>query len=375
MRILAVAECYPPVLGSDRRITELLRRLGPSFEVTLLVAPLLRESSGHTGPRDGFTVIQLPGPVSPTLATAPGRFIIHLLRSLARRPAAGCDVVIANYPSVTTGVIAFVLACVASKPFVVDFNDLIAQYAADLLGLKDRWLLGILYRVQSFLLGKADAIVIVTQGLGSYLPVSAQRRPIAVIPNGVDTSRFVVQGNPRPRTDSFRLLYAGRYEPWAGSSLLEKLGHEIARRKWNAEICVAGSGGPGRPIPRLTFLGALPHEHIPALLSGADAVLVPFPAGPTSDAASPLKLFEAWAAGRPTLASDVAGVREVARDGEDTLLLPPDDPNAWADALGRLMADPDLRTRLGRAAREAALRSTWDRRAEAFADVLRRVAS
>jgi glycosyltransferase involved in cell wall biosynthesis len=123
----------------------------------------------------------------------------------------------------------------------------------------------------------------------------------------------------------------------------------------------------------LRFLGALPPGEIPALLASSDAVLVPFPPGLTSDAASPLKLFEAWAAGRPTLASDVAGVREVARDGQDTVLLSPGDIKGWADAVESLAADGPRGRRLGEGAREAAARSSWENRAAAFAKLLREV--
>ncbi len=66
----------------------------------------------------------------------------------------------------------------------------------------------------------------------------------------------------------------------------------------------------------------------------------------------PKALLEAAACGRPMIAADVSGCREIVRDGVTGLLVPPGDAGGLADALERLARDPDLRRRLGAAARE-----------------------
>lgn len=65
----------------------------------------------------------------------------------------------------------------------------------------------------------------------------------------------------------------------------------------------------------------------------------------------PKALLEAAASGRPMVATDVPGCREVVRHGETGLLVPPRDPAALADALARLAGDAELRRRLGASAR------------------------
>jgi glycosyltransferase involved in cell wall biosynthesis len=66
----------------------------------------------------------------------------------------------------------------------------------------------------------------------------------------------------------------------------------------------------------------------------------------------PMTLMEAAACGRPLVATDVPGCRDIARPGVTGLLVPPDDPAALADAIERLARDPDLRRRFATAGRQ-----------------------
>jgi glycosyltransferase involved in cell wall biosynthesis len=65
----------------------------------------------------------------------------------------------------------------------------------------------------------------------------------------------------------------------------------------------------------------------------------------------PKSLLEAAACGRPIVATDVPGCREIALSGVNALLVPPDDPRALAEAIGRLADDAALRQRFGAAGR------------------------
>jgi glycosyltransferase involved in cell wall biosynthesis len=68
----------------------------------------------------------------------------------------------------------------------------------------------------------------------------------------------------------------------------------------------------------------------------------------------PLSLLEAAACGRPLVATDVPGCRDVARPGVNAFLVPLDNVQALADAIDRLALDPDLRCNFGKASRELA---------------------
>jgi len=80
---------------------------------------------------------------------------------------------------------------------------------------------------------------------------------------------------------------------------------------------------------------------------------------------SPLKVYEYMAAGLPVVASRVGQLQKLIEPGVNGLLVPPGDTAALAAALGRLQSDPQLRLRLGQAARAAVIRQhTWDAVAE-----------
>ena len=65
----------------------------------------------------------------------------------------------------------------------------------------------------------------------------------------------------------------------------------------------------------------------------------------------PKSLLEAAACGRPIVATDVPGSREIARQGVNALLVPPDDPQALADAIVQLASDAGLRRAYGESGR------------------------
>jgi glycosyltransferase involved in cell wall biosynthesis len=85
---------------------------------------------------------------------------------------------------------------------------------------------------------------------------------------------------------------------------------------------------------------------------------------------SPLKLFDYMAAGAPIVASEMPTVREVLADGDNSLLVAPEDPGALAAAIRRLLVNPGLADRLRRTAFEQVQSYTWDARAARIIEAL-----
>jgi glycosyltransferase involved in cell wall biosynthesis len=97
---------------------------------------------------------------------------------------------------------------------------------------------------------------------------------------------------------------------------------------------------PQRDAHRIRFLGV--RSDVPELLAASDILCFP---STVPHFARPV--IEASAMGLPVIASDLGGPRELVRHEETGILVPPADSAALADAMKRLIADPDLREKMG----------------------------
>ena len=117
----------------------------------------------------------------------------------------------------------------------------------------------------------------------------------------------------------------------------------------------------------------LRHRQVPSLLTAASHLPKNAPflrSAMTERHTSPIKVFEALAAGRPLVCSDVPASREILRDGENALLVPPGDATRLARAISRVVENPLLARRLAQSAFEEAPRYSWDSRATHLRSVL-----
>lgn len=117
------------------------------------------------------------------------------------------------------------------------------------------------------------------------------------------------------------------------------------------------------------FCGSMPRPELARLLRSARLVLVP-----SHSETFGLIALEAQSSGVPVVAACVGGLREAVVHGETGYLVDSRDPAEWSTVLGRLLAEPDVVTRLGRAARIHALRFDWTESAHRLVACYREVA-
>ena len=123
---------------------------------------------------------------------------------------------------------------------------------------------------------------------------------------------------------------------------------------------------------RVRFLGPVPHAQLQTqVLWGSDLFVMPSLSNPQWREQLPQTVVEAMASGLPVIASASGSMAETVKDGETGLLLPPDLPSVWAEAVNGLGADAEKRRRLGEAGRRAVERShDAERNARALGEVL-----
>ncbi|HET7313027.1 glycosyltransferase, partial [Salinisphaera sp.] len=210
--------------------------------------------------------------------------------------------------------------------------------------------------------------------ISRFVPVSADlarwleqdvripRSRIRLIRNGIDIARFApgsrvpVEGLPAPDADTRVIGTVGRLDPVKGfDDLLQAMAKLVARRDLpRLHLVVVGDGPEHERLrERIASLGLEERVTLAGQRDDADALLRLFDVYVCSSIAEgiALTILEAMATGLPVVATAVGGNPELVRDGETGLLTPARQPEALADALARVLAQPERARAMGEAAR------------------------
>jgi glycosyltransferase involved in cell wall biosynthesis len=212
-------------------------------------------------------------------------------------------------------------------------------------------------------LGGTNARTIVENKDDQNLLVAAHvmtlERVVVISGVGVNPAEFL----PLPEPDGVPLVLLASRMLWAkGVGEYVQAAERLKKAGIRARFVLAGVPDPGNPasIPE-SQLRAWANEgsvewwgqrsDMPSVFAQAHVVCLPT----SYREGVPRVLIEAAACGRAVVTTDVPGCREVVRHGENGLLVPPRDPAALAEAIGRLLGDPALRARMGARGREIAV--------------------
>jgi len=240
---------------------------------------------------------------------------------------------------------------------------------------------GLLRRFERLNLRAADLIFVVSRAQQRILVaagVDAAR--IIVNPNGVDVATFHPDCGGRELRarlgidDKIVVGFTGTFGPWHGAPVLAEAAARINDRRCHFLFIGDGDERPatesilaqaGRKS-RATFTGRVAHDRVAAYLDACDILVSPHV--PLADGSeffgSPTKLFEYLAMARAVVASRLGQIADVIGDGENGLLVEPNDAGALAQAIERLTGDDALRRRLGAAARQTVIAQyTWQHNA------------
>jgi len=189
-----------------------------------------------------------------------------------------------------------------------------------------------------------------------------------IIPNGIDLAQF---GTPRPPIERYHdgklnVLFVGRLEKRKGLSHLLRAWRHVRRELPEVRLIVVGEGRPltgyqryavAENLSEVVFTGYVSPEDLLRYYHTCDVFCAPS----TGQESFGIVLLEAMAAGKPIVASAIPGYQEVVRHQQEALLVDPKNEHALALSLVHLLADRELRQRLGEAGRRRAALFSWDR--------------
>lgn len=198
------------------------------------------------------------------------------------------------------------------------------------------------------------------------LALGADEGKTELIPYGADAKAFHVQAQDAARVraqlnvqgEDVMILAVGRMVHKKGFEFLIRAMPEVLQYAPNARLVLVGYGELRAELEAqvhelglngyVTFAGRVPREEIPAYFAAADIVSVPSVRDEAGNVDGlPNVVLEGMAAGKPIVASNIAGFPDVIGDGESGLLVGERDAAALANAIVRLARDEGLRERLG----------------------------
>ena len=354
MTHLFVTNDFPPKIGGiQTMLWELWRRLDPASFVVLTTphpdAPSWDAGQGYRVERTREQVL-LPTPA-----------LVRRIDALADE--LGADLVVLD-PALPVGLVGPRLA----RPYAVVLHGAEITVPGRLPGAH-----ALLRRV----LRGASLVV----AAGGYPLAEAERAagwslPSVLVPPGVDTEQFVPLGTEARAAARERLglpvegrlvVSLSRLVPRKGMDVLIRAAALLAPSRPDLTVAIGGSGRDRDRLGRLVtttgapvrLLGRVAQEDLPALYGAADvyAMLCRNRWAGLEQEGFGIVFLEAAAAGVPQVAGDSGGAAEAVVEGETGLVVRhPDDPREVAEALARLLDDPDERARMGALGRERAVR-------------------
>jgi teichuronic acid biosynthesis glycosyltransferase TuaH len=216
---------------------------------------------------------------------------------------------------------------------------------------------------EQILLAQAGAVVVCSPDLAHS---RGGARQVDIIPNAVDVDRFRA---PHPRPADLPpapvALYVGTlHEDRLDVDLCRQVAEalpEVQLVLLGPNSLTPGSIGILSALANVSMPGARPYDSVPAYLQHADVIVIPHRVTPFTESLDPIKAYECLAAGRPTVATPVAGFRQL---GPPVVVTPPE---SFVAEVRRVLAAP------GPVPTVPPEVPTWRQRAEAFSAVMARV--
>jgi len=282
--------------------------------------------------------------------------------SLARR--SGFDAV--HCHDVDTLPIGVRLKRVLRRPLIYDCHEVFHRMIQDDV---PRFVSRYVHRLEQRLAPQADRIIVVSHVVQEYIK-NLCGRDSTVIANYPDFTAETYRPPPGP---PFTVLYIGTLHP--NRFVLPAI--DVIAEMPDVQLVIAGSKQL-TPIvkarceqhPNTHFIGLVPNNHVMSLILNSHVVLAMFdPSVWINYMGLPNKLFEAMAAGRPSIVADEGLMAEIV-NGESCGVAVPYSAEGFRQAVERLSADPSLAERMGRNGLAAASREyNWPKEERKLTDL------
>ena len=282
------------------------------------------------------------------------------------------DVVFATHTPLPIGLAGITLSRHFGVPFVFEVRDLWPDALVNLGGLKNPLVIRHLRRMAKKIYNRAEHIVALSPGIKEgIVRAGVEASQVTVIPNGCDLDLFrpdldgSAWRNQLQLGDRFTAVYFGAMGLANGLEYVIEAAKILEQRqKDNIALLLIGDGGKRPELEKMTreykltnviFSNPVPKAELARLIAGCDVCMSIYRAA-KEHTWSPNKMFDALAAGKPVLINVPDWLGETIENNKCGRCLDPYRPQALADALEELSANPQLCQEMGKNARALAER-------------------
>ncbi len=385
MKILFLTAYFPPDTGSASHLFyelggELIRRghevkVVTSFPSYHPTGDLERYKKGFfmTEVMNGIEVIRIRVPSLPRhipFARAIWQFTLSFLFLLSALRIRRIDVILVYSPPLPLGLTAWVLSRLKKAGFFLNVQDLFPQSVIDLGILKNRFLIGFFETMERFVYKKADFITVHSKGNKTHV-VSKGKEPdrVLIIPNWVDTE-FLRPGERKNEfsqkyglDNKFVVSFAGVLGYSQDIDIILE-GAEKLQEYRDILFLIVGDGvekerllkkSKEMGLKNVRFLPMQPRHLYPQVIHSSDVSLVTLHSFVKTPVV-PSKILSIMALGRPVIAAmnPDGDAPQIIKEANCGRVIPPEDPDLFAQEIIHLYHNPDLRREYGENGRKYA---------------------
>lgn len=248
------------------------------------------------------------------------------------------------------------------------------------------------FRLYKRIWRRAYKIIVITEGLKNLLVKNGiEANKILVAPDAVDLEAFNAISNDKEELkielgltgkDSFFVGYIGKFKTLGMEKGIKTMIEAMPLLDKETKMVFVGGeedeikdyksfANRFNVLPQCVFIDYQPYSKIIKYTKAMDSLVIPFPNKPHyAFYASPLKLFEYMASGRPIIASDLPALREVLND-KNALFFKPSDASDLARVIKMLISSQTLGYHLSQQALADVKEYTWDKRAKKILEFIK----
>jgi len=378
MRFLFLTQYYPPEIGAaQNRISDQAQRFADwGHEITVITAmpsyPIGRVFEGY---RRRLLREDVSGPIrilrTWTYVTESKTFILRLLNYfsfvlasvvIALWKAGPQDAIIVESPPLFLGLPGIMLSRLWRAKLVFNVSDLWPESAVAMGVLRSGSLIRFSTGLEEFIYQNCDLITGQTRGIIASIQSRIKHVPVLLLTNGIDSASFTEENNREEmrcqlgfqKTD-FVAGYTGRHGLAQGLEVILEAAERVSQHR---DVVFGFFGdGPEKPalekiaqdkgLTNVRFFPPQPKASMPRIMRALDISIVPLKRHDLFKGALPSKLFESMGSGVPVVLTIEGEARDLVEQAGGGICVPPEEPDALAQAILLLKSEPELRTSIG----------------------------